>query len=474
MSKRLGPSAARTRDSITSPLAAKLTMDVQNAAALFTKPGHERMEELVAKRTSYEALSETLSTLPRTLRRPGLIPLGPRLYAPGALVRTNEVTVLLGRAGDASYFAERSAFQAGEIVARRIGVLDEKIRAVEVARSDLIRAGGGEEVEEGEDGRATVEVSVPEPKEVKTAPIRRKKSVTFNEPVETGPVKTVTSARPPRAPRTKMPEAAPSATTSVKETARDMLTELETSLRAAEEMSRESGIVNIVERYDDDAAGEPVHVELPKGFRPDESVSFGDDSEEFLDVTGPRSAAASALDAESGLNPPQTREEYWQTFIDAEREEERQAAEEAKKAKKAIEANKKEEKEFGKGFAKGFFGAPPRPKLQKAKREAPATSPVRDAKPLQAQQGGEKAGARGAARETFAGRAVTERVVERAARPKPRAQFSSRRRVNMALADGNDSDEDMSDDGGGSQDELPPSATISRFRQMRAQSRALQ
>ena len=45
-----------------------------------------------------------------------MVPFGPRAFFPGKLKHTNEILVLFGD----NWFAERSAKQAAEIVARRI------------------------------------------------------------------------------------------------------------------------------------------------------------------------------------------------------------------------------------------------------------------------------------------------------------------------------------------------------------------
>ncbi|CAN8074783.1 unnamed protein product [Agarophyton chilense] len=89
---------------------------------------HDRLLALETKQLAYRSLSHRLLQLPHKLRRRALVPVGPRLYLPGELVRTNEILVLLGSAGEATYFAERSAWQAHEIVRRRLGRVERGLR----------------------------------------------------------------------------------------------------------------------------------------------------------------------------------------------------------------------------------------------------------------------------------------------------------------------------------------------------------
>jgi len=100
---------------------------------LYQKSGSESLQELEAKRKRYVDLDESLVQLPRKLRHPGLIPLGPGLFGHGQLVRTNEIMVLLGD----SYFAEMSAHEARAVVKRRIALIDDKIAAVEVGKAEV-------------------------------------------------------------------------------------------------------------------------------------------------------------------------------------------------------------------------------------------------------------------------------------------------------------------------------------------------
>ena len=136
MSSREGP-ATGLRKEERSPTADEVQID---GVHLVTKSGTDRLLELTERRESYERLLHQLDELPKKIRHKGIIPLGPRLYARGSLVRTNELLVLLG----SSYFAERSAYQTSEIVRRRLAIIDQNIEQVEVGRSEAKRAIRGE------------------------------------------------------------------------------------------------------------------------------------------------------------------------------------------------------------------------------------------------------------------------------------------------------------------------------------------
>ncbi|XP_073234238.1 uncharacterized protein [Porites lutea] len=71
----------------------------------------------------YEKLEELLKTLPQKTSHEVMVPIGSMAFMPGKLVHTNEITVLLGD----NWFAERSASQAVEIVARRKKYLETNI-----------------------------------------------------------------------------------------------------------------------------------------------------------------------------------------------------------------------------------------------------------------------------------------------------------------------------------------------------------
>ena len=64
----------------------------------------------------YEALKTRLETLPDKISYQVMVPFGKLAFLPGSLKHTNEILCLLGD----NWFAERSAKQAAQIVARRI------------------------------------------------------------------------------------------------------------------------------------------------------------------------------------------------------------------------------------------------------------------------------------------------------------------------------------------------------------------
>lgn len=131
---------------------------------------------------------------------------------------------------------------------------------------------------------------------------------------------------------------------------RAVRSQFEEAIRNAERQVLKQGVVNITEVYND-TADDPTRIELPAGFTPDETISFEDDSEEFLDMTG------SMQNKLEDLPETASREDFLEALIAAERDEEVEKARgEAEEIKRTIRS---EEHEFGKGFSKGFFGAPP-------------------------------------------------------------------------------------------------------------------
>lgn len=64
----------------------------------------------------YEKLRLFLEDLPKTTRRPYMVPFSKKGFIPGFLVHTNEILVLLGE----NWFIERSSFQAIDIINRRL------------------------------------------------------------------------------------------------------------------------------------------------------------------------------------------------------------------------------------------------------------------------------------------------------------------------------------------------------------------
>lgn len=65
----------------------------------------------------YEDLDERLQTLPDKVSYDIMVPIcGDIAFAPGKMIHTNEIMVLIGE----DYFVERSARQASDIVKRRL------------------------------------------------------------------------------------------------------------------------------------------------------------------------------------------------------------------------------------------------------------------------------------------------------------------------------------------------------------------
>lgn len=424
---------------------------------------------LLAKQAAYESLSIHLTKLPRKLTYPGLIPIAPRLYLPGQLVRTNEILVLLGRSGEASYFAERTAWQAHQIVRRRLGHLEQGLRELLAAAEEV--------------------------KVLHIQPSAPKKRVTFRDPVvcASPPLKARPRISPsstfpplsdtpdsPRDPELKLsqnsfdhsqgnstihhannrlpPEMSPSlqalesqyqSVNTIPEEYMNVLraaeldedssdddleqdygsddeqhfsrfvspsphakpeleplqtsetldktdiesrniptvpqekevshpnnpnpmtaqsvvqqeehhptehhirTELQDALRNAEIRAREDGVVNLMEFYDE-GSSIPSKATLPSHFQPDNSIDFENDDEAYLDVTG-RATGKSGTDSQG----PTDHLNFLREEADKEENEERMKAIESARSVSAKRQNKleKEKKEFGSGFAKGFFGA---------------------------------------------------------------------------------------------------------------------
>lgn len=449
-----------------------------------------RLDDLESKRARYEALSRRLFTLPNRLRRPGLIPVGPRLYLPGEVVETNNVTVLLGACGDEAYFAERSAFQARGIVQRRLAAIDHKVRhivATNVAQENVapsVKEGCSPDVTEEGAGEGDtllfaeerlvdkLDVVAPVPpqnppllsvsetssrelqslskeavsvkaspsivdiarlqvehakdgkfgKQAREAPqldmIERgvhaaeleprvqvdgskghlhklKKSVSFRDPVVTdvGWAASCANSRKPvkrKSPLAAMLAAARAAHAKEMMTGENVLEDsdeeedseaadggtrkrgdseeaekvqsrFDEAVKNAERQVVEDGIVNVMEVYEGEGE-EPSRVEMPKGFLLDSNVSFDEGSEEYLDVTGNNDNTMEG--SGNMLKDNATRDEYLQALLEVEREAELE--EKRKEAKKSAKVLRKEEKEFGTGFNKGFFGTPSTKKTSKS------------------------------------------------------------------------------------------------------------
>ena len=104
--------------------------DTQLAAQRFQQAlNHHKREltNLLNLRAEYSVLDEQLQTLPHAISHQVMVPVGSQAIFPGRLVKTNEITVLLGD----NYFAKCSAHHARSIVSRRLDVIERKIAAAE-------------------------------------------------------------------------------------------------------------------------------------------------------------------------------------------------------------------------------------------------------------------------------------------------------------------------------------------------------
>ncbi|XP_068721846.1 unconventional prefoldin RPB5 interactor-like [Montipora capricornis] len=96
----------------------------ENKKALLER--QQRLHTCEKYKEDYEKLEELLRTLPQKTAHEVMVPVGSVAFMPGKLVHTNEITVLLGD----NWFAERSASQAVEIVARRKKYLENNIAGI--------------------------------------------------------------------------------------------------------------------------------------------------------------------------------------------------------------------------------------------------------------------------------------------------------------------------------------------------------
>ncbi|XP_037088420.1 unconventional prefoldin RPB5 interactor-like, partial [Pollicipes pollicipes] len=78
----------------------------------------------------YRALRQRLASLPDKLSHEVTVPLGPLAFAPGRLVHTNELLVLLGD----NWFCKTSASAACGIVDRRLEHCDKTLSSLEKER----------------------------------------------------------------------------------------------------------------------------------------------------------------------------------------------------------------------------------------------------------------------------------------------------------------------------------------------------
>ncbi|RVE72260.1 hypothetical protein OJAV_G00059970 [Oryzias javanicus] len=81
----------------------------------------------------YEALSDRLKTLPDRLSYDIMVPFGPLAFMPGKLVRTNEVTVLLGD----NWFAKCSTKQAQAVVDHRMSHVKKELEDLSKTRKNF-------------------------------------------------------------------------------------------------------------------------------------------------------------------------------------------------------------------------------------------------------------------------------------------------------------------------------------------------
>ncbi|XP_039552326.1 unconventional prefoldin RPB5 interactor 1 [Passer montanus] len=98
-----------------SPLSAALVGRLRREHEKVVTGCQEKIQHWKKVESDYEALQERLQTLPDKLSYDVMVPFGPLAFMPGKLVRTNEITVLLGD----NWFSKCSAKQAIELVEHR-------------------------------------------------------------------------------------------------------------------------------------------------------------------------------------------------------------------------------------------------------------------------------------------------------------------------------------------------------------------
>ncbi|XP_048779762.2 unconventional prefoldin RPB5 interactor-like isoform X2 [Ostrea edulis] len=89
-----------------------------------------KIKQWEAFRSDYDALRNTLTTLPDKITHDVMVPFGPLAFMPGKLVHTNEILVLLGD----NWFVDRSAKQATEIIGRRIKTVQKQIEELQAQK----------------------------------------------------------------------------------------------------------------------------------------------------------------------------------------------------------------------------------------------------------------------------------------------------------------------------------------------------
>lgn len=247
----------------------------------------------------------------------------------------------------------------------------ERIAEVDVGKNEVAVA-LGEPLAQEQNPNAEVELPLPALKDSRKT---NEKSATTQGPrsaAGSGTRKDVTSKRPPRSPvakesvgdtstprssknRTKRVSFSESAKKESVESStgqtggkkspsdaiKDLLANFGNSVDQAEQISKESGVVHLMEEYDTE--GKLKATNVPEKTEPESASGTSEDAnEDLFDMTSPEKAGS-----ELG------QKEYLKMLIEAEREEElNQQREETKRME---HARKKDMNEFGKGFAKGFF-----------------------------------------------------------------------------------------------------------------------
>lgn len=309
---------------------------------VYQKSGIESLEDLEKKRVRYVQLGSALETLPRKLRHPGLVPLGPGLYAHGALVRTNEMLALLGD----NYFAEVSAYDAKQIVDRRLKHIDDKIANVNIGRHEVDKALAQPQRPTIEPKKAFEKGFLDKPKRVGAL-----KSAASKSPKKPSAPKSVcfapgTKGGAGSADGTSISSGAAEAgkkSLSVKHVVNDLMENFDDSVERAKQFQIQSNTVNFEELYDDSGSLKEV-VGIPDANMVSEMViSEKDQIADLFDISKP------AL-----TEKKMTHKDYLKMLLEAEEEEE---VEHHRAARiEAEQMQRKEMREFGKGLSTGFFG----------------------------------------------------------------------------------------------------------------------
>ncbi|NP_001086731.1 URI1 prefoldin-like chaperone L homeolog [Xenopus laevis] len=110
----------------TKPPSSKDVSRLQEEHGKVVSSCQETIQHWRKVESDYESLQERLRTLPDKLTYEIMVPFGPLAFMPGKLVKTNEVTVLLGD----SWFAKCSAKEA-------VGLIDHRKKHVRKTMEDL-------------------------------------------------------------------------------------------------------------------------------------------------------------------------------------------------------------------------------------------------------------------------------------------------------------------------------------------------